>query len=201
MIKYILHGGATKIDNKSNQDFNQEIVKDLQEPIKILLVCFAKDKEQWKDAFERHKSYLIKYNLGKNFEFALADENSVRFIDQIKNNHVLYFVGGSDELLQKYLKKINDLGTLFNDKVVVGSSAGANMLAKYYYSTDDNCIKNGLGILPIKVFCHYKNNLKELEELKKYKENLKIYTIYETEYLVIKQIISPCHGQGRSFEC
>jgi len=43
MTKYILHGGATRVKSQSNRDFFIEILKDLDEPINLLISVHAKE--------------------------------------------------------------------------------------------------------------------------------------------------------------
>ena len=42
MTKFILHGGAPSRPSENNKKFFAEMTKFLLEPIKILVVCFAK---------------------------------------------------------------------------------------------------------------------------------------------------------------
>ena len=183
MTKYILHGGETKVKNKSNSDFFRELVKSRKKNLVVLLVYFAKPKARWKELVGEDIPRVTRLNKNKKINFIVADEK--KFADQAKKAGSIYIRGGKDSLLQRKIKKFN-LKKLFQGKTVAGSSAGANQLAKYYFSTDALKIRKGLGILPIKTFCHFKNNKKELENLKKYKEDLKIYTIPETKFVVVK---------------
>lgn len=55
MTKFILHGGRTSKPVVSNKRFFREIVKSLKEPVKILMVCFAKEKNEWEESFEKDR--------------------------------------------------------------------------------------------------------------------------------------------------
>ena len=77
---------------------------------------------------------------------------------------------------------------LITAKVYAGSSAGMYLVSKYYWSTDRKRVEQGLGILPIKAFAHWALNKKNyLMKLRKYKENLPIYKVPETKFIVIKK--------------
>ena len=76
---------------------------------------------------------------------------------------------------------------MFNGKVVGGSSAGAYVLSKYYYSNTEDKVEEGTGAVPVKVTAHYSEKSKALEKLKMYGENLKIYLLRDTEYIVIEK--------------
>lgn len=185
MTKYILHGGETRRKSVHNNNYFKEMVKGIKAP-KVLIVCFSKPKKNWARDFEWEKEKFR--HIKKKIEFILADDNPKVFVKQVKEADVLNIKGGSNELTCNRMKKIKDLEKLFRGKIIAGSSAGANALAKYYYTRSKNKIEKGLGILPIKVFVHYaKKWEKEFERLKNYKEDLEIYKIPETKYFIIKK--------------
>ena len=188
MTKFILSGGPSKEKSANQQAFFYEVVKGLPEPIKILGVYFARKKEQWPGLFEQEKRKLSSLSPKKNLEFVLADEDKNVFIQQLQSTTVVFIRGGNELLLKKHLGGIENLNELFQDKVIAGSSAGANILAQYYYANDRDRIEEGLGILPIKAFCHYTDQKREkLEKLKQYGQELKIYAIPEGKYYVIER--------------
>src|SRR3989338_1528921 len=103
MTKYILHGGQARRDTESNKRFFREIAKDLNIPVRVLIVCFAKDKSTWAEVFEGTKRTFIAAAPEKEFQFDLADENPDIFVGQVKIAHALYMLGGSTHMLKEYL--------------------------------------------------------------------------------------------------
>lgn len=187
MTKYILHGGESGENCENNRNFFREIIEGFAEPVNILIVQFAREEEKWPERFEREKG---KFDfLDQKIDFTIADSAPEVFRTQTEKADAIYFIGGSNRLLREKIRNIKNLGRLFQDKTVAGSSAGAIMLSKYSYNTDDMHIEEGLGILPIKVFVHYSDaKFKDaLEELKNYKEDLEIKIIPETEFIVINK--------------
>lgn len=187
MTKYILHGGNEEHMKGDDKKFYAEIVKDLPEPVKILLVFYAIDKDRWDEKFEIIKNNFAK-STNKKVELIIADEDIDKFIQLVKNSDVIYLRGGDFSPLLNKLNKINNLDELLKNKVVMGASAGCYVLAKYFYSRRHDKIFNGLGVLPIKSTCHYSDLLKDkLEELKKYKEDLEVVILPENKYVVINK--------------
>ena len=177
----------TSSRSKNNKNYFKEIIKGAQEPIKIIVVCFAKETKKWPESFKRERKRFL--FLKKKIDFILASNNPDIFAKQVKWADIVDIQGGNTLLLCKNIKKVKNLNKIIKDKIVAGSSAGANIIAKYYYSNDRKKIENGLSILPIKVFAHYsKKMISEFNNLKKYKEKLKIYSIPETEFVIIKKI-------------
>lgn len=181
MTKYILHGGYTRESNEDNAGFYREWIQDLNGRIKILLCFFAEFKEKY---FDEDKERLFAQSEVKDFQLEIARIEN--FEEQIKNSDVIYFRGGSMTNLLRELRKFPNLENLFSGKVIAGSSAGAYALSKYYWSNDKNILDDGLGILNIKCFCHYKNEDKEnLKKLLEYKEDLPIITLPNYKWVVI----------------
>lgn len=187
MTKYILHGGKTGIDCEENNKFFKEIVADLADYSKVLLIYFARDEDTWENRLSEEEK---KFNLaagGKKILLTVATKNIPQLIEDIKDSDAIYICGGDTEKLIDAMKNVPDLKNLLQNKTVAGSSAGAYILSKYYYSKDLNQIGEGLGVLPIKSFCHYlTTDEKEIKELEDFKEKLELYKIPETKFMVLK---------------
>jgi hypothetical protein len=98
--------------------------------------------------------------------------------------------GGKTEKLMAALKKVDSFGALIQDKVVGGSSAGANALSKYSFSGEgiNKVVKEGLGILPIKTFVHWsEEKIDDLKKLEEYGEKLDVYKIPEEKFVVLEK--------------
>lgn len=171
--KFILHGGSDSTKkNEDNSDFYKEILKDTGDRVRILLVLFAKDDE------ERIKNGIKKVtqefnNVSGNKELMISVADQGNFIEQIKLSDVINFHGGVSLRLLEALKKYKDIEELLRGKIVSGESAGANVFGKYFYSPSANNVFEGLGILPLKIIPHYREEYKnklngigpDLEEL------------------------------------
>ena len=188
--KYILYGGHKK-EKENIASFFEEMVRDIQKKnIHILYVPFAKEgKENIQKYYERYKIAFVKAVKNKQLHFALADSNPEKFLDQMHVADVIYLGGGNDELLKAYVKQIppNIFQNHLEGKVVAGTSAGANVLAKYYYTNDRQRIEEGLGILPIKTICHYTEDKEpQLVGLENYKEHLTSFALPEDYFVIIQ---------------
>lgn len=184
MTKFILHGGRTSDKTWENKEFFQEIVRNVKNP-KILLVNFAAIEKRWPELVAQEKNQFLVYTKNKKLKFIEANKKTETLINQIKKANIIYLRGGADDLLKKYFKKLN-LKKLFKNKIVAGTSAGANLLSKYYFSSSKDRVRLGQNVLPIKLFCHYnKNKEKELVRLKNFRENLPTYTLKEYQQIII----------------
>jgi len=195
MTKFTLHGGVTSRSCVNNDKYYKKIIGSSEESVKILLVYFAKPKEAWPEIFEDHKKIFMEKSGGKKIELTIASVDTQEFKNQIRINDIIYIRGGSTPMLQAYLEKATNLEKLLKNKIVAGLSAGALVFAKYYYDQDYGRIFKGLGILNVKIITHYLSTGKyaatsgkeKLKALEKYRENLPVYAIPETEHIIVNK--------------
>jgi len=186
MTKFILHGGRTSLPIPENKLFFREIVKGLKSPIKLLIIYFSREGAEWPELLRQDRPRFISAAGGRKVDIMLANQDPNEFIIQLKKAKAVYMRGGDTLKLMKSLSRVKNFKGLLKDKVVAGPSAGAYVLAKYFYSNDRKKVFNGFGVLPIKVFGHYTNDKRDaLERLKKHKENLKTYAIEEGKFIVL----------------
>lgn len=196
MTKYILNSGGAKNHPEKEIRFNREIVKGLGDNPCVLFCFFASPRDRWEEKFHSYsKRFLESMDSGVVPKFDLAFPDS--FVDQIKNSDAIVIYGGDDNLLLFYFKNY-DLPAVWQGKVVAGSSAGSDILVKYFWTCDWRQTKEGLGILPIKFIPEYKSEYGKddprgsidwevaCDELKNYKEDLPIHALEEGNYVVFE---------------
>lgn len=184
MIKFVLHGGYTKFRNRDNNEFYKEMTFGLNGKVRVLINCFARDDEQVADRSERHKKRFLLHSINKNLQFDVAVVD--KLASQVKWADVMYIDGGDTVQLTKKLSLTSNLEKLFEGKIIGGSSAGVYTLVKYYYGNNSKQLGNGLGILPIKAYCHYEAKDKAIvKKLNSYKENLPLLVLPDYKWVVI----------------
>ena len=153
--KFILHGGYTREQNELNEGFFKELAQSVLDGGTILLVYFASDDGI--DKFEDDRKRISNFVENKEVTFVKATEND--FINQVKNADVIYLRGGNTQQLKAQLSMYPELHEYILGKTVAGSSAGAYVLSKYYYSNSRDEVLEGFGFLPIRVVCHYQSKI------------------------------------------
>ncbi|HEX7042472.1 MAG TPA: Type 1 glutamine amidotransferase-like domain-containing protein [Patescibacteria group bacterium] len=188
MTKYILHGGI-KEDGEYKKDFFDEMVLSLpQKKLTVLYVPFGESEEKKQKNTEIKQKQFDSFLTQKTTTVVKAEEDIEKFLDQTHNADIVYFGGGNTKSMIDFLKKIplDILIQHLNNKVIVGVSAGANSLSKYYFSLHRQRIEEGLGIIPIKTICHYTLEKEpQLEELENYKEHLTSFALPEDYFVII----------------
>jgi peptidase E len=184
-IKIFLHGGNSGKDTPKNNEFFRSVINSIKKKdINILCVYFARPRNRWEDSFMVDKEKFLSNSMDKNIELVMG--NPEIFREQISNCDILYLSGGMRGCLKEVLEEIEDLESILKDKIVVGVSAGANILSGYYYSSVASEIREGIGLLPMKLFTHYdESKVEELNELREYGEELPVHTIGEEEFITL----------------
>lgn len=193
MTKYVLLGGYAWKAADGGKAFAETLVKGHTAPVKFLICLFARpEKLKWL-LFAEDKSTFSSHLPESIIDFRLA--NVGRFIEQVQWADVIYFRGGKTQKLIEKLDQNVGWEKKLEGKTVAGASAGANMMAKYYYGLDKPGAREGLGLLPIKTIVHWKSDYnapnidwdKAYAELKTYGENLHILTLPEGSFTVIEK--------------
>lgn len=156
--KFILHGGFSPLaqeDKQQNDQFFQEILKDVPDNAKILLVYFAVREERVQFRIEQDKEEFEKNKGSRNLHFRVA--SLAAFADDCAWADAIYLHGGKTEKLMESLSKYSNIRQILSGRTIAGDSAGANVLARVFYSKDSKVIGRGLGILPLKIVVHYED--------------------------------------------
>jgi hypothetical protein len=68
---------------------------------------------------------------------------------------ILYLHGGDETLLAHYLNSYVGLEQAWQDKVIIGTSAGAEYLARDYWTCDWRQVRTGKGLVDLHVITHF----------------------------------------------
>lgn len=171
MTKIVLHGGETSQGLDDSPDFFREMLFDIEKnKVNILLVYFARPKAQWDDLFMDDMTNF-ENNTDKECSFLLA--SLADFEEQLKQSDIVFFKGGDGPLLIETITQYPHFRDLILGKVLGGTSAGANMFSKLFYSMRGKRVIEGLGILNIRLFTHYRDQYtNELNTLESYGSNI-----------------------------
>ena len=184
MTKIVLHGGETTYGLDDSPNFFKEMLYDIEKKdLTILLVYFARPESQWSE-LQEDDTNNFKNNTDKNCTFLTASLSD--FQNQLSGADIIFFKGGDGPALIETISRFKNFEGLINGKVVGGTSAGANLFSRYFYSLRGRRVIEGLGILNIKLFTHYRDQyVEEYQDLKNYDDvNMEIVTIEEGNYKV-----------------
>lgn len=193
--RIILHGGnAHKRTDKNDVFFNEIISGVNREPIRVLCIYFARPEHRWEDSYDEDQYMFRRVADERNIkiETSLASYDMDDFAEKIAASDVIFINGGMKGHLKETLLAfgLERFRQMIEGKTLVGISAGANILTKYYYSMAIDGIRSGTGLLNIKLLTHYADDEPEkLNELKAFGEALPIVTVAEEEYVVMNSVL------------
>jgi len=151
MTLYILAGG----EDRASQDYGQKLEKIISvrfESPRVLSCFFSLPKNLWEEKAKSWGSWF-QSNLGDGVEYRSTTPES--FLDDLDWADVIYLHGGTTALLKKSLEHFGTFYEKFKDKIVIGSSAGANFLSTTYYSPSQNSVDHGTGLAGVATIVHY----------------------------------------------
>ena len=183
---YILIGGGCN-DGVPRDTLAKEISRqlDLKELTiyNLLFVNFGKEKEYWQSSVEKYKKTIFRELLQQEkLKILIASPNTTALIEQVQVADLIFFTGGNELLLKEKITK--DLIPA-QDKIIMGISAGTNLLSKYYFSNDRGRIEKGIGVLPINTICHFSPEKQENLKLLSYKNKSPTIPIEHDKFLVL----------------
>lgn len=189
--RIILHGGNSDKKSRQNDEFFHAIIGGInKQAVRVLCVYFARPEGRWENSYAEDQSvfYAAGIESGKDIETKMATYDMDGLRQDIAEADVIFISGGYKGRLKETLLAlgVDNLRRMIRGKTLVGVSAGANMLGKYYYSPAIDGIREGIGLLDVKLLTHYTADKSEqLAMLKIYGEDLPIVKIAEEEYVVI----------------
>ena len=148
---FILAGGNDRTSQGFGKRLSQEIAKYVDRP-RILSCFFSPPQKDWGERARDWKLWLADHFLQPfTYEYARYDA----LLDQIDDADVIFFHGGDTQLLLKTLPATRELKNHLAGKIVIGSSAGANMLSTCFWSSTRGVFDTGRGILHMNIMVHY----------------------------------------------
>lgn len=146
---FVLCGGYEWKYEKSMKKLAEFIKKRVSRP-KILDVWFAMEEERYK----KYDNIFVEVYKNNKILFERKISTQDNFIEECEWADVINIHGGSSDLLFPIMQKY-DLSVLYENKIVIGSSAGAKFLSSYSPNWDGEGLRGGSKILPLNVIVHY----------------------------------------------
>lgn len=137
MTTIILHGGATKIQNSSNDEFFSLFTSLVnKEVINIAMVYWARDRETWGEIFNRDSPRVLSQTR-KTVHFEIPETPEI-LLQKMNTIDVVFVAGGDAPNIEPLYIRLGGLKDALKGKVYLGSSMGAFMAsANYVLSSDE----------------------------------------------------------------
>ena len=192
MPRYILHGGATRIENDANKQFFAQMASDIPAGGTWLGIYFARpDLDGENTTFERDiPHFKIRVPERTDIKFILATE--ANWHQEILKADCVYLAGGNTQKLQQTLMTVPNARELFMlDKTYSGSSAGMYVLGRDSLDSVDETGElvrlESLNILPYGMVAHYGAPEYHATQANLGSRKRPLLMLAETQFVVIEQ--------------
>lgn len=156
-MRCLLHGGFRGLTAKQQaaawQMFLQSVMLTADTDA-VLVLPWARSPKVWRHIESAFAKHMLTFT-GSTPEIVLAEspEQAAKLLPQFSS---IYMPGGTniDGIVEGF-KRIPNLRDLAHNKTFFGISAGAYALAASYYHKQSHTIREGSGLAPVGVVCHY----------------------------------------------
>ncbi len=190
MTTYILHGGYDKYENSENDRYWRLFTQlPHKKHVRILGIYWAREPKDWAERVAQATKRIKREASSKTFEFIVA-KHSQDFEKSVATSDVIYFAGGEYPRLKAEVDRVGDIQKQFDNKVIVGTSAGAILLTSSAVDPEDDQLYIGLGSIPVNFVCHWnvvKDREEKLRRLRAAAPGLPILTLNESQWVVFYQ--------------
>jgi peptidase E len=152
---YLLAGGNDRDHDNFANRFVSFVSQHVEEKVRFLSCFFGRDESAW-DRSSNDWSHWLGTQFSSDLAYSVATRDSFR--EQVADADVIYLHGGMTKLLLEGLAPFGDLAAMFEGKIVIGSSAGANVIASTYYSPKSDTSGKGRGLVNVSAIVHYGAN-------------------------------------------
>lgn len=188
MTTIILHGGATKLQNPSNDEFFSLFTSLVdKEIVNIAMVYWARDRETWNNIFNRDSPRVLSQTK-KTVHFEIPETPEI-LLQKMSTIDVVFVAGGEAPNIEPLYIRLGGLKDALKGKVYLGSSMGAFMAsANYVLSSDEkdtNSVHQGLGLVDVNTLCHWdiEPNQETKQKILENYSNLPLVKLNETEFV------------------
>lgn len=150
MTKFILAGGCDRKYPSYWDNLSKVVCSEFSKPV-ILSCMFAQEIDNRSDQ-HNHFDKLFR-QFFNNTKVIHATEDS--FYDQLSEADVVYLHGGRTQLLMQSIPDVDRFVSAVENKIVIGSSAGANFLSTVCFSPSARKVIKASSILNLGIVVHY----------------------------------------------
>lgn len=158
-MKLILIGGGD-YRKKENKEIDDQILKTINLPSKMLLIPYASPKEKHESWFNTISSNFKDRGIN-SFDILTEEDDSESVSKKIKSSQILFLIGGDPKMLLDEIRKRNlEKEILSFEGTIVGYSAGAMIFGEKCIIPSEKGIEvvQGLNMISGELIPHYEES-------------------------------------------
>jgi peptidase E len=153
--RLILMGGRPWVAQDGGERLARALLRHTGKEVKLAFCIFAQPESEWEQTRQWNIKMFNNFAGDKKLVYqTMTDENCEELSAWAD---VIYMPGGDTYELMRELKKHPDLASLWDDKIVAGSSAGADALCECFVYLQSKSFGEGLGWVQASCIPHWQH--------------------------------------------
>jgi peptidase E len=154
MKRLILMGGRPWLATDEGERFANTLFRYFPKEVKLAFCIFAQPESDWEETRVWNINLFNRFKGKRTIDYqTVTPEN---FAEVSNWADIIYVPGGEPFQLLEKIKAAGDIATLWDNKVIAGSSAGADLFCKGFTYLQDKTFGQGLGWVPACCIPHWR---------------------------------------------
>lgn len=149
-------GGRPWFAEDGGKKFVETLFRYYPGNVNVAFCIFAQPESDWEETRSVNTETFIKHGGNRRIVCKTMTAENIAEISAWAD--VIYLPGGSPSVLRERLNVCGDLATLWDDKVIAGSSAGADIFCQGFIYLQDKTCGEGLGWIPAACIPHWRSD-------------------------------------------
>ncbi|HKU18962.1 MAG TPA: Type 1 glutamine amidotransferase-like domain-containing protein [Candidatus Saccharimonadales bacterium] len=158
MKRLILMGGRPWMAGEGGELFVNCCFRYFPRRVKLAFCIFAQPESDWNETKQTNVDMFNRFKGQRQITYKTMTADD--FVEVSKWADIVYIPGGDPFTLIKKLQPY-DLATLWDGKVLAGSSAGADLFCANFAYLQDKTFGAGLGWVPVSCIPHWRDDFNE----------------------------------------
>ncbi len=156
MKRLILMGGRPWESADKGKRQVEVLLRYFPSKVRLAFCIFAQDQNDWEQTRATNISMIERFKSGRGIEYqTMTPEN---FVETSAWADVIYMPGGEPPRLKAALQACGDIAELWDGKVIVGASAGMDILCEHFSYLQEETILEGFGWIKANCIPHWRND-------------------------------------------
>ena len=157
MKRLVLMGGRPWMAADGGKQFVKVLLRYFPERARLAFCIFAQDEQDWEQTRRLNIDAIDRFRDKTEVEYRTMTAENFEEVSAWAD--IIYMPGGSPPKLKAALERHDDLAALWDDKVIAGSSAGADVLCEHYLCyTQGQELLDGLSWVKATCIPHWRND-------------------------------------------
>lgn len=149
-------GGRPWLGEDGGKRFSEVIFRYYPNEVKLAFCIFAQPESDWEETRRWNTGMFDKFKGERKLVYQTMTVDNFGEVSAWAD--IIYMPGGDSAVLRQNIDACGDIAKIWDGKVIVGSSAGANLLCQGYIKLDGKKFGKGLGWVEASCIPHWRSD-------------------------------------------